>query len=411
MFRAEAINAQRQKLHGDIFLIQPVRFLSVLIVLVLLVAALAIFLVTGNYARSEKVAGHLVPTKGLVKLQTGQFGILSELYVKEGAFVSKGDQLAKIQIATVTQQGHSFVEQSHNALRRQKQTVYTQITLEKNQLEAETNRLLSEQDEAQAQIEGLQRRILLQKQITVSAEAAFKDVQELLGKGYISKIESERRHQTWLSQLAQEKLQEQQLEETITRSDRVAIRLKQVPNESKQRLERLKAQLSELEAREAELEGRKAYTLTAPVNGKIVAITGSSVGRTVQPQQPIFTILPEGSILEAEVFVPSRAAGFVEAGQEVKLLYDAFPYQKFGSFEGIITHVSETILSGAETGTSLEFQEPVYRVTVQISEHKIKTGNREISLQTGMTLQANIILENRSFIDWLLEPLKAATNG
>ena len=42
------------------------------------------------------------------------------------------------------------------------------------------------------------------------------------------------------------------------------------------------------------------------------------------------TLTPRGGALRAELYVPSRAIGFVKSGQRVRLLYDAFPYQKFG---------------------------------------------------------------------------------
>ena len=55
-------------------------------------------------------------------------------------------------------------------------------------------------------------------------------------------------------------------------------------------------------------------------------------------------IIPEDSVLEADLFVPARAIGFIEPGQDVRILYDAFPYQHFGSYHGHVTNVSQTIL-------------------------------------------------------------------
>ncbi|MBL4836590.1 MAG: HlyD family efflux transporter periplasmic adaptor subunit [Kordiimonadaceae bacterium] len=143
------------------------------------------------------------------------------------------------------------------------------------------------------------------------------------------------------------------------------------------------------------------------MNGRVVSIAGTAIGRSVQAGQPLFSILPEGSVLEAELFVPSRAVGFVEEGQEVRLLYDAFPYQRFGSFTATITKVTKTILAPNETFAPFEVKEPVYWVTAKLTAKNITARGSEIALQSGMTLQANIVLERRSFIDWLLEPLRA----
>src|SRR2546426_283931 len=60
----------------------------------------------------------------------------------------------------------------------------------------------------------------------------------------------------------------------------------------------------------------------------------AEVGQTVTPAQPIVSILPRGAALEASLYVPSRAVGFVEVGQQVLMRYQAYPYQKFGQYPG-----------------------------------------------------------------------------
>ncbi|WP_262692675.1 HlyD family efflux transporter periplasmic adaptor subunit [Kordiimonas aestuarii] len=407
MFRAEAVNAQKKKLHGDVFLTQPMPFTVVSLLLCGIVAIFVLLLGTGSYARTEHVSGHLVPSKGLVKIQASQFGTLEALHVQEGDMVEKGQPLAAILVSATGQDGDSFAKKALEAIVRQQSTLDTQTTLEQNQLEAEIARLTSERAKTNLNIKSLARQIELQRQITSSAESAYKDVQELLGKGYISKIESERRHQTWLGQQTQEQLKRQELAAAKTSLEQIDIRLRQLPNESEQRLARLDTQRAELEARKAELEGRRAYVINSHTKGKVVAVAGTSIGRSVQAGQPLLTILPEGSSLEAELFVPSRAAGFVEEGQEVRLLYDAFPYQRFGSYPATVRRVTGTILSPREILSPFELQEPVYRVTASIPAEEIEVRNRLISLQSGMTLRANIVLERRSFLDWLLEPLRA----
>jgi len=407
MFRVEALEARKQKLHGDVFLTQPVSFTTLTLIIVSIITVSAVFLFAGSYARSEHVTGHLVPSKGLVKIQASQFGTLTQLYIREGERVNAGQVLADIQVSQNGLNGRSLVQNSLEALLRQKDIIDTQIALDQNQLDAELGQLASETEEMKLRILSLGKQIKLQKQITASAEAAYTDVQEILGKGYISKVESERRRQTWLSQQAQEQLKTQELAEAEARLHQLDIRATSLPNESKQRLARLEAQSAELNSRKTELEGRRAYAVTSPVNGRVVSISVNSAGRTVQAGQPLLAILPDGSTLEAELFVPSRAAGFVGEGQEVRLLYDAFPYQRFGSFAATVTRVTGTILAPNEALAPFDIKEPVYRVTAAIDQNKITARGKDITLQSGMTLQANIVLERRSFIDWLLEPLQA----
>ena len=409
MFRREAIDAQKQKLTGDVFLTQPISFAVISSILATLVLFVAVFIFTGTYSRSERVVGQLVPSTGMVKLKAQQFGSLQNLHVEEGDCVHKGQVLANISTAQGTADGGLPIQTMLTSVNRQKTLLETQLILEQNQLEDEQAKLGSEQAELETRILSLHQQITLQQQITHSAEAAYKDVQDLLKKGYISKIESERRRQTWLAQQTQEQLRQQELTEAKSRQNQLAIRLQQLEDESNQRTARLQAQLSEFDSRQAELESRAAYSITAPVDGRVASITAQTLGSNVQAGQPLLAILPDNTELKAELYIPSRAAGFVEIGQEVRLLYDAFPYQQFGAYDAIITKVTETILVPNELQSPLPVKEPVYRVVASLDSASIQAGNKHIQLQNGMTLQANIILERRSFIDWLLAPLRAVT--
>ncbi|MFT7458720.1 MAG: membrane fusion protein [Planctomycetota bacterium] len=407
MFRKEAIKAKRHKLHGDVFLIQPVSFSVLGLLIISIVTFSSIILVSGNYARSENVIGHLVPSKGLVKIQTPRFGTLESIDVKENDTIKSGQKLAAILVSTSTSDGISFADKALAALSRQEMELQTQITLENNQREAEIARLTFEQEAVALRVQSLGGQLELQRQIANSAEGAFNDVQNLLRQGYISKEASKNRRREWLNQKSQVKLREQELSSEESTLKQHKIRLLQLPNESKQRLARLMSQQAELEGKKTELSGRSAYTISSSVEGKVLSISMDSIGRSVQSGQPLLTILPAGSVLEAELFVPSRAIGFVEKGQQVKLLYDAFPYQFFGSHNATITAVTESILAPGEILAPFELKEPVYRVTANIEKKTIDARGKEIILQSGMTLRANIILERRSFLDWLLAPLRA----
>jgi membrane fusion protein len=108
--------------------------------------------------------------------------------------------------------------------------------------------------------------------------------------------------------------------------------------------------------------------------------------------------------------VPSRAIGFVRPGQEVRLLYDAFPYQRFGSFAARVETISRQAVAGQETNAPFKIDEPVYRVIVVPDRQQVNAYGQRVGLQPGMTLAANLVLERRSFLDWVLDPVRAVTN-
>ena len=111
-------------------------------------------------------------------------------------------------------------------------------------------------------------------------------------------------------------------------------------------------------------------------------------------------------MLQAELFLPARAIGFVEPGQAVRILYDAFPYQHFGTYRGRIVKVSQTILTSSDAAGPIKLNEPAYRVTAALERPDIDAYGKRVALQPDMLLKADIILEKRSLMSWLTNPLR-----
>lgn len=116
-------------------------------------------------------------------------------------------------------------------------------------------------------------------------------------------------------------------------------------------------------------------------------------------EQHLASLLPQGSKLEAELYVPTRAAGFVRPGTKVLLRYDAFPYQKFGQFKGQVSEVSMTTIPLAELKPAAS-SEPVYRVRVSLDNQ-----SQPSALKPGVQLSATLVLERRTLMEWIFEPL------
>ena len=104
----------------------------------------------------------------------------------------------------------------------------------------------------------------------------------------------------------------------------------------------------------------------------------------------------------------ARAIGFVEVGQQVRLLYDAFPYQHYGTYRGRIVQVSQTILAGTDISVPLTLEGPAYRAIVELEQPDVDVNGKRVPLQPDMLLKADIILERRTLIDWMLNPVTSA---
>jgi membrane fusion protein len=124
----------------------------------------------------------------------------------------------------------------------------------------------------------------------------------------------------------------------------------------------------------------------------------------------IASVIPEGAHLLAELQVPSRAIGFVSPSSRVTIRYAAFPFSKYGLQYGKIRSISQstkpksTIATPSDNSTKIDSGEDYYKVLVDLDEQSIATANGQ-GLKAGMALDADILLDNYTIIEWLAGPL------
>ncbi len=129
------------------------------------------------------------------------------------------------------------------------------------------------------------------------------------------------------------------------------------------------------------------------------------IGLAADPAVPLLAIVPTGSVLQAELLVPARAIGFVKPGQTVRLAYEAFPFQRFGLHGGRVVTVSRNLLRPAELIAPIAIAEPSYRVIVALDRQSVPAFGQDFPLGPDMTLKADIVLDRRSLLEWVFEPL------
>jgi membrane fusion protein len=123
----------------------------------------------------------------------------------------------------------------------------------------------------------------------------------------------------------------------------------------------------------------------------------------------LLSILPEESKLEGLLYVPSRAVGFVETGNKVLMRYQAYPYQKFGQYSGTVREIARTALQPDELKLLGTPEETYYRIVVTLDAPYVMAYGKQVPLQDGMQLEADILLDTRKLYEWVLEPLYSLT--
>jgi membrane fusion protein len=333
---------------GEILLAQPlstswIAGLSLLICTIILFA-----LFTVDYTRKERVTGQLNLDKGVVKiLAPSMTGVLTKSLVKEGDWVSAGQLLFVLSVERVSQsRGDTQAEilrqignrkkhlrderaQQAQVLEREEATLQQRITYLKQELA-----LLTQEIETQT------KRYKLNQAALIRSKALLKD--DFISQARIDEIEQEGLDQLLKLQNAQRSHTTMSKELSQLQSD-----LTNLPLTRQTRLSEFDRQILTLEQEITDSESRRELVINAPQTGRITTVL-VDVGQTVQAEKPLTTLLPEHSRLWGSLYLPSRAYGFVEQGQNVLLRYPAYPYQKFGQYKGQVLEIGRTALSAEE---------------------------------------------------------------
>ncbi len=404
LFRREALDFNREKSLGDVILVRPFSF-SVLtgfaVFFAILIATFAFF---AEYTRKTHVVGYLAPDKGLIKIYAPQSGTLIEKKVKEGQTVKQGDVLFVLSTERTSRENVEIQAAAIAKLKERRASLNSELgkqgEIDGIQTQAANERVRGMETELMQ----LRDEIGIQQQRVASAQSNFARYRTLMKNQFISAAQAQQKNDELLEQKA--RLQTLIRTRTALERDIKSLQHEATSGDLRASNQRsaIERNIAALEQELAEHEARRIIVIAAPADGTVTAILAER-GQTAQSQTALLSILPAGAKLEAQLLVPSRAIGFIATEQQVAVRYQAFPHQRFGSYHGRITEVSKTLIAPNEAQLPIAAGEAVYRVTVTLDAQSVRAYNREMTLQAGMLLDADIWLDRRRVIDWVFDPL------
>ena len=322
----------------------------------------------------------------------------------EGQEVREQQPLLTIDTTQISATGEDVNAAILSTLLSQRDELNSQIAGEAQRQASERERLTLLIQGAKDEITQLEGQIPLQQERIKIIESLVASVAKLVAKGIVTDVEFKRRQSEALDLKQNLNSLRQQLAARQNQLTDTQYTLNQLPIVIAEKIQLLRNELSSVEQRIAEINGRRAFVIRAPITGRVSALQASS-GKLAEPNQLQLEIIPT-STLKAELLVPSRSIGFVRVGQPVSIRYDAFPYQNFGRYEGTIIEISHNILTRSDVSSGfIKLEEPVYRVTAALDRQDISAYGKSMPLQAGMLLKADVILDQRSLMRWVLDPL------
>jgi len=370
-------------------------------------------LFVGRLARSEAVRGYVSAASGLTRLDAQVAGIVRTIDVKQGESVVRGQRLMQIQLREQTTGGVSTVGATLRSLQERRTSLqgeqarlaaYLESTRgDRGETERNVAAVIKALDEQEKTLrEGLRQ----QDEMTARVEAYLKqgyatrealNTQRRLALDYARQIAELRARRAELKQGTSERLRAQRTGDTEK-----AAQLAATQNE-----------LSTIEAQLTALGAQSRIDVVAPTDGEVAGIYVEP-GASVSADQVVAILGDTRADPVVVLEVPARAIGLAKIGQEVVLKYDAFPFKTFGIAHGTIAVISGTplrnpILGAAEEGGEAAgaTRQSVYRVEVKPEARTVRAYGVDEPIRIGSTLSADIVVERRRLIDWMLDPIRA----
>lgn len=405
LFREEAMRHRTDHVFGStLVMATPVWTWATITTLALLLAIVAA-LVFGTYGRRIEAVGALVYSTGVARVTAPKAGVVSSIQVQEGELVVAGQTM--LVLSTVrSSTSDADIESSVAALlREERANIVRQLAAE--EALSRTSRMRGEQDRRAASetIESLQGSRALSLQRLTLAEAEHRRTVDLVNRQLLAKAALDKAEDAVVvARLAVQQI-DQQLGDERRHLNGLSADGETLPLLLAKRQSELKAALSGIDQRLTEAENSKDAVVSAPVSGRVTGIA-VNLGESVSPGTSLLVVAPEAAALQAELLVPARSAGFLRNEMEVRLSYDAFPYQKFGQYRGRVVAVGRNVLSPDDQKGPIRLNEPAFRVLVAVDKQEINLRGQSYPLRAGLTLRALLMQgDRRRLIEWLLDPL------
>lgn len=138
-------------------------------------------------------------------------------------------------------------------------------------------------------------------------------------------------------------------------------------------------------------------TAVAPCAGTVLKMYVRSAGASVREGDLLAEVACASQTLEAELTVPQDGVALLRPGQPVKLLYDAFPYQRYGVHYATVRWVSPAVVGE---------KEGAFRALADLSSNTVRVAGRKRPVEPGMGGRARVIVGRRSLVSYAFEPLR-----
>lgn len=286
----------------------------------------------------------------------------------------------------------------------------------KSELEELTSRVTSaklEIDQLQKQYSQAEIKLKANEEKLKVNEQIFNDLQELATEGGISRIQYLNQKQeveairAEIAQLQEEKIRLQAAmaqakakvqntkdidrRDLTTRIGNNSQRIAEIDSQLTKAIVDNKKRIAELESQISQTNQALKYSVVrSPVDGIVFDLKAHAPGFVAKSTEPVLKIVPQTNLV-AKVSITNQDIGFIREGMGVDVRIDSFPYSEFGDIKGTLTWIGSDALPPTQIQPYYTFP-----AKVTLDQQYLISNGRKIPLQSGMSLNANIKIRERT---------------
>ena len=325
------------------------------------------------FAKIDEVVlapGELQPLGAERPVKAPFAGVIKDIVAKEGKKVNAGDTLLRFDA---------------DVSRKRKETLETQIKLERKRFEEESRAVEARKRGVVERLNGLKRSLNTESSIYTNiiplAEIGAMQLTELLRqRNKVEQLESD-------AQVVKADLEE------------VEAQLNKLKQESLREISELERQMVEVE------DTITKEKLSAPIAGIVYGMIPSSAGYAASAGETLVKVVPGGEI-EAKIYITNQDVGFMKPGMKAQIRVDAFPYTQFGSITGSLKSVGTLPLEPDQQNPMPRF--PAY---VKIDKDYLEKDGEKYEISAGQSVQVNLILRDKRVISLLTDAVQKALDS
>jgi HlyD family secretion protein len=177
-------------------------------------------------------------------------------------------------------------------------------------------------------------------------------------------------------------------------TDKLALntqRLAEIDSEFGKAIVENKKKIVELEGQIRQAQQTLKYgEVRSPADGIVFDLKANTPGFVANSAEPVLKIVPSDALV-AKVSITNQDIGFVREGLAVDVRIDSFPFSEFGDVKGTLSWIGSDALPPTQIQPYYTFP-----AKVKLERQALQINGRKISLQSGMSINANIKIRKRT---------------